>query len=85
MGESFGGWGDGEATLGGFFEAGIHDPANLGHRVDDFIGGDDAFYPGEGEITDTDRYSFTLAGVATLGIWVDRRISSLSGDVDLAA
>ena len=46
---------------------------------DDDSAGDD----GDGEITDTDRYSFTLAGVATLGIWVDRRIGSLGGEVEL--
>ena len=47
---------------------------------DDDSAGDDE---SEGEISDTDRYSFTLAGVATLGIWVDRRIASLDGNVEL--
>ena len=36
------------------------------------------------EITDTDRYSFSLTAVTTIGIWVDRRIASLSGAVELA-
>jgi hypothetical protein len=48
---------------------------------DDDSAGEDAT---EASITDTDRYSFSLAGVTTLGIWVDRRIAKLTGDVELA-
>ncbi|MCP4872187.1 MAG: hypothetical protein GY898_26085 [Proteobacteria bacterium] len=35
------------------------------------------------EITDTDRYIFTLDAKTTLGIWVDRRIADLTGAVTL--
>ena len=37
----------------------------------------------EVDIDDVDRYSFSLTSTTTVGIWVDRRISSLSGDVSL--
>lgn len=49
-------------------------------------GDDDSAGPVDEDVivTDTDRYGFSLAGVATLGIWVDRRIASLAGDVALA-
>ena len=35
------------------------------------------------EITDTDRYRFTLTSVTTVGVWVDRRISDLGGGTAL--
>jgi hypothetical protein len=34
-------------------------------------------------ITDTDRYSFTLSSEQVVGIWLDRRLSSIAGEVDL--
>ena len=35
-------------------------------------------------IADTDRYSFSLSSTTTVGVWVDRRFSDLSGNADLA-
>ncbi len=40
--------------------------------------------PEEADISDTDRYAFTLDATTTLGIWVDRRIADITGDVSLA-
>ena len=52
--------------------------------ADDDDDDDDDDDASSGLITDTDRYSFTLAGTATLAIWADRRIDSLGGTVSLS-
>ena len=61
---------------------GDDDDATGGAREDD-DDDDSAIEEESVEITDTDRYSFTVTSVTTVGIWVDRRIASLSGAVEL--
>ena len=61
--------------------AGDDDDSAVGARADD--DDDSAGGVEDVEITDTDRYSFSLTSVTTVGIWVDRRIASLSGGVEL--
>ena len=56
------------------------DDSAVGARADD---DDDSAGSEAVEISDTDRYSFSLTSAATVGIWVDRRIASLSGGVEL--
>jgi len=60
---------------------GDDDDSAVGARADD--DDDDSAGSEAVEITDTDRYSFSLTAATTIGIWVDRRIASLSGAVEL--
>ncbi len=60
---------------------GDDDDSAVGSRADD--DDDDSAGSEAVEITDTDRYSFSLTSVTTIGIWVDRRIASLAGGVEL--
>lgn len=58
------------------------DDSATGARADD---DDDSATESEPvEIADTDRYSFSLTAVTTVGVWVDRRISSLTGELELS-
>ena len=60
-------------------------PAGAGDDDDSASGDDDdTAESAEATITDTDRYAFTLAGPMEVGIWLDRRVSSVSGDASLA-
>ena len=58
---------------------GDDDDSAIGARADD----DDSASEEPVAITDTDRYSFSLSAVTTIGVWVDRRISSLAGGAEL--
>jgi len=61
--------------------AGDDDDSAGGARADD--DDDDSAGIEDVEITDTDRYSFSLTSVTTVAVWVDRRIASLGGGVEL--
>ena len=59
--------------------AGDDDDSAAGARADD----DDSAGEEATAISDTDRFAFSLSAVTTVGIWVDRRISSLAGGTEL--
>ncbi len=58
------------------------DDDSAGARADDDDSGEEE-EESELEITDTDRFRFTLDNQHLVGIWVDRRVSTIAGNAEL--